>query len=134
MAVIGQAVWAAALLERSLKVELEALIEDGKGTGTPISPQSLPRRASAGVLLRRLEELGGSPDLCLMTREIINRRNRLIHCVLEEYLPAIEDGGNSALEAAIDEITWFSYDCANCVAEFAARWLVAARRLEAEEA
>lgn len=133
MAATGQAVWVAATLEHALRREVARLVEEQSNTHSHNRQRPGKERAPAGALLHDLRDLGASAELCERIRVVLDRRNRLVHRMLEEHLPAIQDGSDHALEEATEEITRFSYDCAKCTAELAAGWLVAARRLEAAE-
>lgn len=116
---IGRAVLFAAVLENVLLVEIAQRRVGCEGFSQHLGGDlaDLERRP-AGTLLERLKTLGLPADVLARVRDVIERRNRLIHHALEDadVLTAL-NGGQA--ESAIERVDALAAACQGLVNDIA---------------
>src|ERR1700733_4649646 len=127
---VGQAIIAAAGLEKALQVELVGLLFEEHATeANPNLEAQLSEADSltAGQLMRRLKDLNLPRDLDVRIADAIARRNKLVHHTFEDPDVARFALDGESVGVLVDRINQLANDCAALTVEL---HLVAVPRLE----
>ncbi|MHB1808124.1 MAG: hypothetical protein ACYCU0_02365 [Solirubrobacteraceae bacterium] len=126
---LGRAIVGAAVLEKFLLLELVRLRGENEGLTEELAAdvEGL-ERLTAGGLLKQLRKLGLPSDLDVRIADAIDRRNQLVHHLMEdaEIVKAIQD--DDGLDNAVRRVEQLALDCGRLGVELMA---VAVPRLEA---
>jgi hypothetical protein len=126
---VGRAVLAAAGLEQALRLEIvRLLVERKSATGIAEYPElATIEGLTGGQLVRELRALGLDPDLDERFGAAINRRNELVHNLIEDpqVVRALNGDG---MDAVVKRIEQLALDCAGLLGEL---HIVATPKLEA---
>jgi hypothetical protein len=109
---IGEAVIGAAALEKVLLADIGARQLQDQSTHAALAENlSDLERAMAGRLMRNLKRLGLSEELTVRINDVIQRRNDLIHRLMETYDAVAVIMTGDGMDAAVRRIQTISEDC-----------------------
>jgi hypothetical protein len=117
MVSLGRLVWAAAVLEKTLHLELARIhYERAEVSGDPAGYRLsdilvATERLTGGQARSQLEVLGLPADLNARIRDAIVRRNALLHRPLEDADLARAVGTGEGIEAVVERIERLALDC-----------------------
>jgi hypothetical protein len=117
MVAFGRLVWGAAVLEKTLHLELARVhYERAEASGDPAGYRLsdilvATEQLTGGQARSQLEVLGLPADLNTRIRDAIGRRNALLHRPLEDADLAKAVGTGEGIEAVVERIERLALDC-----------------------
>jgi len=117
MIALGRLVWGAAVLEKTLQLELARVHYERAQASGDIDAYGLDgilietERLTSGQARSQLEALGLPDDLNARVRDAVDRRNAILHRPLEDIGLARAIGTGDGLGAAIERIERLALDC-----------------------
>jgi hypothetical protein len=116
---VGRLVLGAAMLEKVLLVDIISRDVQQEGTVREELGRELAELEGkpGGVLLKRLRKLGIPPDLADRVNKVIQRRNRVVHHLLEEPGVVLAMHTGEGIEKIVADIDSVAIDCQQVVNE-----------------
>ena len=117
MVALGRLVWGAALLEKTLHLELVRVhYERAQASGDPASYGlgailTATEQLTGGQARSQLEALGLPADLNARIRDAIDRRNAALHRPMEDADLTRAVGTGEGMEAVVERIERLALDC-----------------------
>ncbi len=114
---IGRVVFAAGGLEKQLLLELAHIRHGRDGQFPDVDELTTLENMPAGYLLKQLRKLDLPDDLCQRISDAINRRNELVHHLIEDADIARAIAGLDDVAVAVNRTEQLAIDCAALAAE-----------------